>query len=386
MAERHPQTEDAAPRSRHRRAVRGGVRERRLVDLLRARRHRGVRPRADADRFVIAGVIFAFTAATYTEATVDVPGGRRLLQLRPARVQRARVVRRGVGADAQLHDHGRHLGVLRASLPERLLAGARPRPGRHLRRHRGRRDPRGAERHGTGGVLPAQPDPRHRGPVHPDHPGGHRDRPRVQPGHPGQQRPLGRGAELGGLRARDRRGDDRLHGDRDDLEHVRGGARCPADDPARRRLGGGRRPRALRPDPSRGALCNAGDPERRGPLQHRSRHQIRRRPRPRDRGEPRAVRPYPHPALLRRCAGGGDPHHRDERGPDRRVAAHVLDGAARQLPDRSGRSTRSSTRRTSRSSRSPAWPSSRCCRARQPSWRRCTRSARCCRSRSRTFL
>ena len=80
-----------------------------------------------------------------------------------------------------------------------------------------------------------------------------------------------------------------------------------------------------------------------GHYTHRSRHQVRRRPRARDRREPRAVGGlHPHPALLRRCAGGGDPHHRDERGPDRSVAAHLLDGAAPAVARAaSGRSTRS---------------------------------------------
>ena len=63
----------------------------------------------------------------------DVPRGRRLLELRAPRLQRAVVVLRGVGADAQLHDHDRHLGVLRAALPRRaVLARAAARARRHL--------------------------------------------------------------------------------------------------------------------------------------------------------------------------------------------------------------------------------------------------------------
>ena len=53
----------------------------------------------------------------------------------------------------------------------------------------------------------------------------------LQPEHPGRQRPPRRGAELGGLPARDRGGDDRLHRDRDDLEHVGGGQGRLEDDP-----------------------------------------------------------------------------------------------------------------------------------------------------------
>ena len=81
--------------------------------------------------FLITGVIFYLTAATYAEATAMYPRGGRLVELRAPRLQRAVVVLRGLGADAQLHDHDRDLGVLRAALPRRaVLAGARARPGR----------------------------------------------------------------------------------------------------------------------------------------------------------------------------------------------------------------------------------------------------------------
>ena len=48
--------------------------------------------------FVISGLIFAATAATYAEATVMYPGGRRLLELRPPRLQRVRQLHRRLGA------------------------------------------------------------------------------------------------------------------------------------------------------------------------------------------------------------------------------------------------------------------------------------------------
>ena len=80
---------------------------------------------------------------------------------------------------------------------------------------------------GTQESTPAQPDPRDRRPLHPGDPGRDRAGPGLQPQHPGRQRPPRRGAELGGLPARDRGGDDRLHRDRDDLEHVGGGRRTP---------------------------------------------------------------------------------------------------------------------------------------------------------------
>ena len=68
------------------------------------------------------------------------PGGRRLLELRAPRLQRARLLRGRLGADAQLHHHDRHLGVLRPALPLDLLGAAEDEPvGRRRRRDRDRR-------------------------------------------------------------------------------------------------------------------------------------------------------------------------------------------------------------------------------------------------------
>ena len=78
--------------------------------------------------FMIAGVIFIFTAASYG-GDRDVPRGGRLLELRPTRLQRAGQLLRGLGADADLHHHDRDLGLLRAALPGRVLGPAREGPG-----------------------------------------------------------------------------------------------------------------------------------------------------------------------------------------------------------------------------------------------------------------
>ena len=55
------------------------------------------------------------------------------------------------------------------------------------------------------------------------------------PRGPGRQHPARRRPDLERLRARDRGRDDRLHRDRDDLEHGRGGQGRGADDPPQRR-------------------------------------------------------------------------------------------------------------------------------------------------------
>ena len=86
--------------------------------------------------FVIAGVIFAATAATYAEGTVRYPeaGGSSSF----ARHAFNELVSFGAGvvADARLHRHRRHLGVLRPALPVDLLGAAEAEPVGHRRRRR----------------------------------------------------------------------------------------------------------------------------------------------------------------------------------------------------------------------------------------------------------
>ena len=65
--------------------------------------------------FVLTGALFYCTATTYAEATAMFPeAGGSSLFVAP-RVQRAVVVLHGLGADAQLRHHDRHLGVLRGA-------------------------------------------------------------------------------------------------------------------------------------------------------------------------------------------------------------------------------------------------------------------------------
>ena len=176
--------------------------------------------------FVLTGVIFYLTAATYSEATAMFPEAGGSSSLRPARLQRVLVVLRRLGPDAQLHDHDRDLRVLRAALHRRaVLPVPEDLAGRHLLRHR--RDRRCC----AGSTSSASPRPPRStsllavtdfatqlllvlvGAV-----------PRVLDRtslihnvH------LGVRADVEELPRRDPGRDDRLHRDRDDLEHGRGG-------------------------------------------------------------------------------------------------------------------------------------------------------------------
>ena len=234
MAQRIPQRRIAESRPRRRGPVLRRLRQRRLVDLLRPRRHRRVRPRPDAGRLRHLRADLRRHRRHLRRGDRDVPRGRRLLQLRPPRLQRVRQLRRRLGADAQLHDHGRDLGLLRAPLPGRLLARARPQPRRRDRRRGARHRPRRAQHPRHRGVLETQPDPRHRRPRHPGRAGRDRHRPGAQPARPDRQHPPRRRPDLEQIRPRDRGRDDRLHRHRDDLEHVRGGQGRDQNDPSER--------------------------------------------------------------------------------------------------------------------------------------------------------
>ena len=139
------------------RAVLGRLRQRRLLDLLRARGHRRLRAGADPGRLRDRRADLHVHRRLLHGGHRDVPGGGRLLELRPPRLQRAGQLLRRLGADAQLRDHGRDLGLLRAPLPGRLLGAAREPARRHALRHRADRGAGGAQRQGDPGVLAFQP-------------------------------------------------------------------------------------------------------------------------------------------------------------------------------------------------------------------------------------
>ena len=184
--------------------------------------------------FIIAGVIFYLTAATYAEATAMYPeaGGSSSFARRAFNEFWSFFA--AWGQMLNYVDHGRHLGVLRAALPRRRHRRRRaaPRPGRHRLRHRRRRrccalvNVLGAEESAglniglaladfatqlllvlVGLLLVFSPDTL------------------VDNVH------LGVAPTWKRLLPRDPGGDDRLHRHRDDLEHGRGGQGRVEDDP-----------------------------------------------------------------------------------------------------------------------------------------------------------
>ena len=170
-------------------------------------------------------------------------------------------------------------------------------------------------------------------------------------------------------------------------------ARDPvALDPARDPLGRGRRLRHLLHAAARRAVGAAGVQGRGRGVRHEARAaarqgRLRERPGARARREPRPARCAARRGEgLRRRPRRDDPLHRDERGRDRRVADHVLDvdlpAAAGGLPPAASEAEDAVAlaRRLRRRAADPV----RALRARSTSSAGCTRSARCSRSRSRT--
>ena len=156
-------------------------------------------------------------------------------------------------------------------------------------------------------------------------------RARLQPRDPRRQRPLGRRADVVEPRDRGAGGDARLHGRGDRLQPRRGGARPGQERAERVQARGARGLRDLLHAAAGRALGAAGDRDRRraddaagaaaGGGRLRERPDPRRRPEPRPRG--RAAR---RARDLRRRPRRHDPLHRHERGRDRRLADHLLDG------------------------------------------------------------
>ena len=213
----------------------------------------------------------------------------------------------------------------------------------------------------------------------------------ADPGQLADNVELGRRADVEGLHPRDPDRHDRLHGHRDDLEHGRGGARRDQDDPGRDQT---RRDRRLRDllHAARGRAGRAAGAAGRGRrVLHAARPargggRLRGRPDRRPGREPEPGRVPDAGRDLRRHPRRHDPVPGHQRGPDRRLAARLLDGhpppAARPaapiapaLPDAVDRDHRLRRRRDHHHAAGPGRRSSATC----------TRSGRCCRSRSPTW-
>ncbi len=98
------------------RPVRHRLRQRGLVDLLRAWARGLLCPGADADCLRNRGLHLLSDRRDLRGGDHHVSRGRWILQLRAPRLQRVLVVLRGVGADAQLRHHDRDLRVLCSAL------------------------------------------------------------------------------------------------------------------------------------------------------------------------------------------------------------------------------------------------------------------------------
>src|SRR4051812_9017695 len=96
-----------APHGRRSWPVRHGIRQRRVVDLLRARPRRGSRAWIDAARVHPGGRAVRARGEDVCGGGGDVAGGGRFFLVRPPRLQRGRVVLRRLGADPRLHHHDR---------------------------------------------------------------------------------------------------------------------------------------------------------------------------------------------------------------------------------------------------------------------------------------
>ena len=328
-----PQARDRArARARHAWPLCHRLRERRLLDLLRARPHRRLRARADPARLRDRRRDLRRDGRDVRRGNGAVPGGRRIGELRAARVRRARQLRRGLGADARVHRHRRRLGVLRPPLPLDLLGAPAHEPvGHRGRRDRDRASGRAQHRRCTGGSQALDHAGRRRlrdsGSAR-----DHRLRARLQRRRADEQRPLGSRTDLGEPGGRDPGRDARVHRGGDRLEPRGRGPRSGSNRATGLQGRRGSRVRDLLHAALRRAVGSARRANRRraddAARAASRRRRLRERPDSRSRPEPRDRRGLDarRTGDLRRRARGDDSLHRDQRGSDRRLADHVLDG------------------------------------------------------------
>ena len=295
-------------------AVRDRVRQRRLIHLLRAGPGRGARPRPHPGRLHLRRRPLRADRQDLRGGRVHVPRGGRLLLLRPSRLQRGRLLLRRLGTVTRLHHHRRDQRLLRAALPGGVLARARSWAVGRGRGRRGRGDPGAAQHPRSGGIDQAQHRPRADGPDDADRAGraGHHRHPRPRPDDPPGP-PRGR-AELHPAALRRLDLDDRLHRDRDRLQHGRGGEGPRRAGAAHRQLRADRGDRPVRGHLDHRDVRTAGDAERGRPLLDRPGDDLQGRPGAGDRLGPAPARDDADGGpLLHRSAGGDHPDHRHQR-------------------------------------------------------------------------
>ena len=255
-----------------------------------------------------------------------------LVELRPPRLQRARELLRGLGADAHLHRHGRDLGVLRPALPGGLLGAARARARATSSSAIGlvallaALNVKGTEESARLNLVLAIADLLTQIVLVGDRAGA-RLRPRPAR-HPG--RPRGRADAGATSRSGSRSGWSPTPGSRRSRTWPRRREDATRTIPRGVGADGARGGRALRAAAGDRALGDAGDPGGRRRVHDRARD----RPSPTTRcsGSSRTsglgAGAHRRARGLRRDPRRGDPADRHERGADRRLAAHLLDGPA----------------------------------------------------------
>ncbi len=191
--------------------------------------------------FIITGIFFVCTAATYAEATAMFPeaGGSSSFARRAFNEFVS-----FFAAWAQMLNYTVTIAISAYFVPH-YIGGLfweplRSRAGRHRRRRGGHRDPVRHQRHRRQGVGRAEHRARGRRLPHAGAARAARRVPRAVAVDARRERRPRHRADMDAVPARDPRRHDRLHRHRDDLEHGRGGRGRGQDDP------GGDQPRADR--------------------------------------------------------------------------------------------------------------------------------------------
>ena len=239
--------------------------------------------------FMIAGLIFVFTAATYTEATVMYPeaGGSSSF----ARHAFNELVS-FFAAWGQMLTYIITIAISAFFVPHYLAVFWEPLgegPGDVIGGDRPDRRARGPERQGNAGVGPAQPGAGDRGPGDPGRAGGDRDRARALSPTPSSPRwSWGSAPTWGDFLLGIAVGMIAYTGIETISNMAEEAKDASTDDPARGRAGGARGDRALCAAADHRPVGDAGRRRTRRGVHDRAGHDLRRRPGAGDRREPRA--------------------------------------------------------------------------------------------------